>query len=222
MPTLGVKRRYNSSASRNVRARSAAQSAGVQAPKMVRMLRTLRRQVQGEVKKHQVANTAKPVSTLNPVQQSLVDIQAGDSYNEREGLAIRYKYISMKFNITHDNAVQTSSLRVMIVQDLRQELSAIPTAAMVLLNPANIHSSLHPQYAGRFKVHMDRIYWTNALTKTRVEDKFYKPLNVNAKWFDTSATTYQKNGFFLIVLTDAPLGNSSTLDYYCSFGFYDN
>lgn len=189
---------------------------------MQRMVRSLARRVQGEVKKHQVANTAKPVTVLNPVQQSLVDIQAGDSYNEREGLAIRYKYLSMKYNVTHDSSVQTSSLRIMIVQDLRQELSAIPTASMVLLNPANIHSALHPQYSGRFKVHMDRIVWTNALTRTRVEGKFYKRLNVPAKWFDTYATTYQKNGFFLIVTTDAPLGSSSTLDYYASFGFYDN
>lgn len=189
---------------------------------MQRMVRNLARKVQGEVKKHQVANTAKPVTAANPVQQSLCDIQAGDSYNEREGLAIRYKYLSFKYNVTHDSSVQTSSLRIMIVQDLRQELSAIPTASMVLLNPSNIHSSLHPQYSGRFKVHMDKVIWTNALTKTRVEGKFYKRLNVPAKWFDTSATTYTKNGMFLIVTTDAPLGSSSTLDYYASFGFYDN
>lgn len=189
----------------------------------MRIVRNLARRVQGEVKKHQVTNTASPQTTIHPISQSLCDIQAGDSYNEREGLAIRYKYLSFKYNVTHNAAVQTSSLRFMIVQDLRQELSAIPTASMVLLNPANIHSSLHPQYAGRFKVHMDRVVWTNALTKTRVEGKFYKRLNVNAKWFDTSATTYQKNGMFLIVTTDAPgLNQSSTLDYYASFGFYDN
>lgn len=188
----------------------------------MRMVRNLARRVQGEVKKHQVANTAKPVSTANPVQQSLCDIQAGDGYNEREGLAIRYKYLSMKYNVTHDSSVQTSSLRIMIVQDLRQELSTIPTASAVLLNPSNIHSSLHPQFAGKFKVHMDRIVWTNALTRTRVEGKFYKRLSVPAKWFDTTATTYTKNGFFLIVITDAPLGSSSTLSYYASFGFYDN
>lgn len=187
------------------------------------MVRNLARRVQGEVKKHQVANTAKPVTTIHPVSQSLCDIQAGDSYNEREGLAIRYKYLSFKYNVTHDAAVQTASIRVMIVQDLRQELSAIPTASMVLLTPSNIHSALHPQYAGRFKVHMDKIIWTNALTKTRVEGKFYKRLNVNAKWFDTSATTYQKNGMFLIVLTDAAgLNNSPELNYFASFGFYDN
>lgn len=193
------------------------------APRTMRsIVRNLSRRVQGEVKKHQVANTAKPLTSSNPVQQSLCDIQAGDSYNEREGLAIRYKYLSFKYNVTHDSSVQTSSLRFMIVQDLRQELSTIPTASQVLLNPSNIHSSLHPQYAGRFKVHMDKVVWTNALTKTRVEGKFYKRLNVNAKWFDTSATTYTKNGFFLIVTTDAPLTSSSTLDYYASFGFYDN
>lgn len=189
----------------------------------MRMVRNLARRVQGEVKKHQVANTAKPLTILNPISQSLCDIQAGDGYNEREGLAIRYKYLSFKYSITHDAAVQTSSLRIMIVQDLRQELSTIPTASQVLLNPSLIHSSLHPQYTGRFKIHMDKIIWTNALTKTRVEGKFYKRLNVNAKWFDTSATTYQKNGMFLIVLTDAPgLNASSELTYYASFGFYDN
>lgn len=209
---MPYKRRYKKRMPRRRRGASA-----------MRMVRNLARRVQGEVKKHQVTNTAAPLTILNPISQSLCDIQAGDSYNEREGLAIRYKYLSFKYNVTHNAAVQTSSLRFMIVQDLRQELSTIPTASMVLLNPANIHSSLHPQYAGRFKVHMDKIVWTNALTKTRVEGKFYKRLNVNAKWFDTSATTYQKNGMFLIVTTDAPgLSASSTLDYYASFGFYDN
>lgn len=189
---------------------------------VMRMVRNLARRVQGEVKKHPEANLMKPASILTPIVQSLSNIAQGDNYYEREGLAIKYKYLTMKYSITHDNLVQTSSIRVIIVQDLRQVQSTIPSATDVFTNPANIHSALNPQQAGRFKVHFDKIFWTNSLTKTRIEGKFYKPLNAVGRWVDGTQTTYSKNGFFIIALTDQPAGTSSEFKYYVQMGFYDN
>ena len=80
---------------------------------VARMVRNLARRVQGEVKKHPEANLMKPPSILNPIVQSLSNIAQGDQYYEREGLAIKYKYLTMKYSITHDNLVQTSSIRIL-------------------------------------------------------------------------------------------------------------
>lgn len=189
---------------------------------VARMVRNLARRVQGEVKKHPEANLMKPTSILSPIVQSLSNIAQGDQYFEREGLAVKFKYLTMKYNITHDAAVQTSSIRIIIVQDLRQVQSGLPSVTDVFTNPANIHSALNPQQAGRFKVHFDKIFWTNALTKTRIEGKFYKPLSTVVRWVDGTPTTYSKNGFFIMALTDQPLATSSEFKYYAQIGFYDN
>lgn len=190
--------------------------------KVMRMVRNLSRRVQGEVKKHVAQNLMTPTSYLSPITNVLNQILQGSAVNQRDGIAIKAKSILFRFGISHNSAVQTSTSRVIVYMDKRQIDATVPAVGQVLENDSDVRSPLNFSFAGRFKILYDKLFWTNALTKTQVESKFYKRISVPIRYADSTSTSLVKNGIYVIFMNDATPGGCATLNYNYLLSYYDN
>lgn len=196
--------------------------SAVSGPKVVRMLRTLRRQVQGEVRKASFASTVTPASSANPVIEPLSQIAQGDDISQREGLAIKTKYHLLRYNVVHNNNVQSLLSRVIVFYDTRQVPATVPTPAEVVLVPNNVRTPLNPSYSGRFKVIHDQMYWTNSLAYTMRDCKNYYNLQIPIRFTGSGPTTLCLNGLYIMYLSEGGAGDTASLTYMSTLGFYDN
>lgn len=196
--------------------------SAVSGPKMVRMLRTLRRQVQGEVRKASFASTITPASSANPAIEPLSQISQGDDISQREGLAIKTKYHLLRYNVVHNNNLQSQLSRVIVFYDTRQVPATVPLPSDLLLVQNNVRTPLNPSYSGRFKVIHDQMYWTNSLAYTMREHKNYYNLQIPIRYTGSGPTTLCQNGLYILFMSEGGAGNTASLNYMSTLGFYDN
>lgn len=144
----------------------------------------------------------------------------GDAASARTGNSILMRNVFLRLCFTQNAAAVTTIYRVMLVLDKQQVGDTLPTISDIL-ETVNPLSPLATASVGRFKV-MKNWFFTTDDTKsqTRTID-YYKDFRFHTRYNGASNTDIQKNGLYLILLSDQPV-NTPRIDYTWKVGYHDN
>ncbi len=137
---------------------------------------------------------------------ALTNIVQGDGQNERVGLKMFTKNVSIRL-VAEDivNAKDAILYRIMVVQDRRQEGGVIPTIVDVL-EQARVDGHLNLGELGRFKVWYDRVFYLAELASgngpTRRFTKINLPIRVPVRYLGPLVTDIASNGIYLMAVCD--------------------
>lgn len=148
----------------------------------------------------------------------LFDIATGDQNNQRTGLSILAKTISVKGYVDFGTSNAASRLHILIVKDLRQQAGITPTYNDIY--PGGINNFISIALAGRFKIVYSKIY-NNDTEIDRKHVNIYLRINDHIRFSNTGANDIIKNGYYLIVVSDQPT-NQPTVGLNTRVSFYDN
>ena len=143
-----------------------------------------------------------------------------DTSSGRTGNSILMRNVFLRLVLKqHVNATSTV-YRVMLVLDKQQVSDTLPTITNILETFSPI-APLATASVGRFKV-MKNWFFTTDDTKSQTRIlELYKQFRFHTKYNGTANTDIQKNGLYLVVLTDQAV-NTPTLDFTWKVGYHDN
>lgn len=143
-----------------------------------------------------------------------------DTSSGRTGNSILMRNVFLRLVLTqHPNAVSTV-YRVMLVLDKQQVSDTSPTITNILETFSPL-APLATASVGRFKI-MKNWFFTTDDTKSQTRIlELYKQFRFHTKYNGTTNTDIQKNGLYLVVLTDQGV-NTPTLDFTWKVGYHDN
>jgi len=150
----------------------------------------------------------------------LTNVTTGDLNSNRTGLSILAKSMHLKGFITWNTNTAAAAQRVclMLVQDLQQISDGSP--AWSDFYSGDINSFPNKNSAGRFKVLSKRFYNYDH-DKAEIPVNMYVKLNCHVKYNGINDWDIQKNGIFLIAISNHPtFAPSMALN--SRFTFYDN
>lgn len=210
---------------RNRRSRPRRFGGRSRVTRLARKVRFINKRLSTEVKKADV-NVLDASLDIAGTVFNLSAIAQGDTSATREGNQIRAKYLSCVGTI----ASNTSSTRLIVVQDTQMTPGSAPTVAQIT-ESADTRTLMNRQSAtaGRFNIIWDKLFapWPGGvgsqLESTRVF-RFYKRLDrkpyVKTTWTGATNTDFQNGHFFLLALTS--VDEAGALDANFRLGFYDN
>lgn len=149
----------------------------------------------------------------------LTTIAQGDNYNNRQGNSILAKYLFGRMEFAKNSSATSTFIRLMFIQDTQQIGDTDPGIADILSSSSTI-SSLNQFQKGRFSVLRDT---TIRLEPNQTTDvmKVNLKLPFHIKFNGTSGSDIQKNGVYLVVLSNEST-NYPVFSYNLRISFYDN
>lgn len=145
-------------------------------------------------------------STVNTTFVSaLSSIAQGDSYNNRDGLSVKYQklHVSGHFVSTF-TAINESVVRILIVKDLEQVGSTVPSTSDIIETASGflVNNPLNILNMGRFKIIDDfRLSVSFQGNAIALFDREYV-LKGHCHFSGSSATTWTKDGIYLVAMSD--------------------
>lgn len=152
--------------------------------------------------KYKDLDVATAVSDAGAVQ-SMYLIAQGDSHATREGLKITVKsfFMRMRVALGSGSAQASQTLRLILFRD-NQQISDSTPAVGDILETIDFDSPLALTNGGRFTVLMDKLVTINRASAEQRHFKVYKRLNSQVRFNGASSTDVQKNGLYLLYLSD--------------------
>lgn len=192
-----------------------ARSLAIKALKNVHYIRGL---VNSEMFHHDRNETALAISSTGSVA-NLVGIAQGDGDGMRTGNSMLLRTHLLRIRFTRNAAATTTIIRYLIVQDTQQVSDTSPTVTDIL-ESADVDSGLKLGTSGRFKVLVSKTVALYA-DKPIYHYEKYKSLYLHVRYNGSLATDIQKNGIFLLTLSDQAV-NTPTMDLMSRIGYHDN
>ena len=127
----------------------------------------------------------------------------GDGPDARTGNSILLRNIFLRLGITQHASATSTYYRIILFHD-KQQVSDTPPTVSQLLESSSTLSPLEQDSFGRFKIIQNWFFTTdNTKATTRVIEKYYKVYK-HLRYNGTAATDIQKNGLYLMLLSDQP------------------
>ncbi len=176
------------------------------APKTKALAKRVRKiERSGELKRFTSVITTNPLNT--GIIQHLSFVAEGIGSNQRNGLKIQAKAVSIKIRVAQDatSAVKNQFVRYLIVRDTRQIESTIPTLTM-MFGSATAGSTAHLAWSNnqRFKVYCDKTIFVGDTDEGRpftVQQEKYIKLGFRVGYATTANTSQNENGLYLVTIS---------------------
>lgn len=210
---------YRKSYRRKYKRRNYVRTSGESlALKAFRGVKALRGIINSEKKKHDAGVSETP-STSGAVT-SLASIAQGDTLVQRNGNSILAKYLGIRYTVNMNASATNTILRTILVKDLQQVSDTAPTLGDVLQD-VTVNSFLDYKFPGRFSVLMDKTIQLSANGRNGHMEKINIPLNTHIKYNGTASTDIQKNGLYLMFVSNES-ANVPTISGASRLHYYDN
>lgn len=148
-------------------------------------------------------------------------IAQGDGESARTGNSILAKSLLLRLTLVMDKTHDVQTTRILVIRDTQQVGDTYPTLTELLQAPTNVLSPLNDTTKGRFDVLMDRYYMeSNTGTQGHHCEKFFR-FNSHVRWNGVANTDIQKNGLYLMLVSDAATGGEN-YNYYFRLNYHDN
>lgn len=168
-------------------------------------------------------DTTFTTSTFNTgTVTSLVPIAQGDGESDRTGLSVYVRSLSLRGQISASSTTQ-STTRLILFRDKQQIADSTPSAANLLSSPAQVDSYLSRGTGGRFDILYDKSFVVSGNDAGRPQQwvNITIPMRSHVRYNGTATTDLQKNGLYLLHMSDrsdgsgtAPTLNLTTRVYY--------
>lgn len=143
-----------------------------------------------------------------------------DTSSGRTGNSILMRNIFLRLGFIQ-NGSTTTTYRVLLVLDKQQIGDTLPTVSDIL-ESVNPYSPLATASAGRFKV-MKNWFFTTDDSKSRSKlIEYYKDVRFHTRYNGVANSDIQKNGLYLITLSDQAPASAPTFSYTWKVGYHDN
>lgn len=200
--------------------------------KVTRLERVVR-SLKPELKFIDLNNDATNVSTANGLVTHLTALAGGTTQTTRVGNAIRISSIQVNWlpvlSLGSVDVQQANSgVRFFVVQDTQQAVDAAPTAALIFDQPSLPFTNLRVNTAlTRFKILYDSkpmifSYGLISVGNPSPESNvvFHRnieiPCNITTRFNGSATSDIEKNGIYLVVLSNCLISGSSSFDYFCT------
>lgn len=138
---------------------------------------------------------------------NISEIAQGSTVNEREGNQVQlssvgYNIISKNFDVNN-----SATVSIILFTDTQQDPSTNPTVTEVLHGVGDNRAPVSPlnhAEAGRFKLLSRKTFNVGDLGSGLDHhlSKYFKRLNTRVRYRSTTGTSIQKNGLYLLLITD--------------------
>lgn len=163
-----------------------------------------------------------PGSITNTASISQVSaIASGDGDAARTGNSIlaKYLYINYIVNRSASSTTAADTFRIVVVQDKEQVADTAPGysdvySSTTVISPFNVNN------VGRFTVLYDKRHYVSS-NKPQVSDQLSVPLDFHIRYNGTASTDIEKNGIWLMLLSDTT-ANHPTILGNIRLAYYDN
>lgn len=169
---------------------------------------------------HLVTNSTVSVTNTATIIP-LTAIGQDDTASGRTGNSILLRNIFMRWGLTNNPAASSTYFRCLLVQDKQQIGDTAPTITDVLQSSSTL-SSLSLNSAGRFKILKDWFFILNNVDKTSRNAKLYLDVRKHVRFNGAAGTDIQKNGIYMMVLSDQVIGTAPSFVYNVKLGWHDN
>lgn len=188
------------------------------ATRALRKVNYLTRVVKPEKKFKDFISTGFSISP-SPAIFSLVNVAGGSNVNERVGNKLTPRYIFGRFEFISDPTPPYTFIRMIVFQDLQQQLAVTPSMTDVLQS-VDTRSPLNVANKGRFKILRDKLFGMNNTTRNFVSFKKNIRLNGTIQYSDATGTNIQQNGIYIAFLSSEPT-NPPLGSYYLRLSWTD-
>lgn len=169
---------------------------------------------------HQKVDTSiATTSGTTPAVVQLNAIAVGDAEGSRTGNSILQKYVYMKVTTKLNVSSNYSRLRLVLVQDKQQVGDTSPSYTDVY-ESASPMALINKLTVGRYSILYDRTFNLDANNAQLLQDK-YIPINNHARYNGTASTDIQKNGLYLMYISDDNT-NQPTISVNARLCYIDN
>jgi len=213
---VGYKRKVNAP----VQWQNQKYSTGDMAVKAFEGVQYLKGLINVEMKKQ---DQVGPV-TIGSVWTNAVPFHAiaqGDTSGDRNGLSILAKSLSGNFVIKKHGSDSFSVVRMVIVRDMQMPADQTTITGTTIFEDNAVYSLLNRLTLGRFSILYDESF---RLDDTGVQQHIGSisiPLNFHFRYNGTASTDIQKNGVYLLLITDENT-YSPTIDFRFRTTYTDN
>lgn len=190
-----------------------------------RSISSINKRLTSEVKKFDQA-VADATLNIGGVVFSLTGIAQGDLATNREGNAIRLKYLQIVGTITNGSvAGNANAIRCILIQDTQMVVGANTTVASVLENSLfNDLLNRVSMSAGRFNILYDQLFTMGTTGQNERVNSIKKYFNLSklpvVKWTGATSTDFQNNHLFLMLIPQTD--ELGAVDLNVRVGYYDN
>lgn len=151
---------------------------------------------------------------------SLNNIAQGDTVSSRQGNSILVKGIFGRMLFTQNSSATNTFVRCVIFCN-KQQLSDSTPAVDDVLESVSVKSNLNISHKGQYSVLRDFTIRLDSANNTSAARKINIPLNMHLRYNGTAATDWQKNGLFMILLSNEAT-NVPTVDWNLRVSWHDN
>ena len=157
----------------------------------------------------------------------LTNIGQDDTASGRTGNSLLLKSVFLRVKFEKDaSATSSSCIKMMIIQDKQQVSDTTPAISDILESSGNIYSPLSPLKigsSGRYKILYSKQFTldvTGGWTSKVIEK--YIPMYLHVRYNGTAGTDIQKNGIYVIFISDKVTTLLPTQTMYSRLGYHDN
>lgn len=170
--------------------------------KALKKVKKLVKTIKQEFKK--LPNTAGVASVTDTgTVTHLSNIASGSGSNARIGDAVTARYLFGRLSLRQHASSSASDVRIIIFVDKQQVGDGTPTVTNVLA-AAEPDSFLNEATVNRFKILRDWYFNVNDAKSLAWLKKFNIKLNFQIRYNGTAATDIQKNGIYILCISDEP------------------
>lgn len=158
---------------------------------------------------------------------SLSEVAQGVAITERVGLKLSAKHMRLRYNI-RTATTGSQNARLIVVQYKKQVSDTPPTLAMVLEDTARPATSDYAftttKFKDSFRLLHDRVFSFNQAAGPAVQHvEVTLPLNNTITYNGVAATDLEKNGIYMLLISDIAAASSPpTLNYASCLYFSDD
>jgi len=163
-------------------------------------------------------------STTSPNTGTLTllnGMSQGDTSSARTGNSILMRNVHLRLAFTQHATPTSTIYRVMLVLD-KQQIADTTPAITDILESASPFSPLATNSVGRFTIMKNWFFGTDDQKTNQKLITYFKDFRFHTKYNGTAGTDIQKNGLYLVTISDQPGATAPTFQYSWKVGYHDN
>lgn len=145
----------------------------------------------------------------------------GDTSSARTGNSILMRNVHLRLAFTQHATPTSTIYRVMLVLD-KQQIADTTPAITDILESASPFSPLATNSVGRFTIMKNWFFGTDDQRSNQKLITYFKDFRFHTKYNGTAGTDIQKNGLYLVTISDQPGATAPTFQYSWKVGYHDN
>lgn len=146
-------------------------------------------------------------------------ISQGDGDSNRTGNSILLRNMLLRLRFLKHPSASTTICRIIIFQD-KQQISDTTPAVTNILASASVDAPLNLNASGRFKIMYNKTI-VLTISSPLWHKETYRKLYSHVRFNGTASSDIQKNGIYMLVITDQPT-NVPDFTFYTRSGYHDN